>query len=160
MGSKAEVSGAPPASRGTEDEVQRKHEHDDMDAEHEADDLGDAKPRKKRRIIKTSDKKYECPEKDCNKMYSRAEHLYRHQLNRMSQYLRLQSMQWRVLVAKACAMADDGLCRQAKADLSLRLPWLREELRSRRSLRKAQGTPHRQGLTSAAQGRLHEQSAC
>ena len=72
----------PPVSLGAEEEVEEKHE--DIDAEHEADDLGDSKPRKKRRIIKTSDKKYECPEKDCGKMYSRAEHLYRHQLNRES----------------------------------------------------------------------------
>ncbi|CAK4030880.1 related to C2H2 finger domain [Lecanosticta acicola] len=51
------------------------------DAEHEVDDLAANKPKKKRRVIKTSDKKYECPQPDCGKSYSRAEHLYRHQLN-------------------------------------------------------------------------------
>lgn len=53
------------------------------DADHEVDDFTENKPKKKRRIIKTTDKKYECPTKDCGKSYSRAEHLYRHQLNRM-----------------------------------------------------------------------------
>lgn len=51
------------------------------DAEHEVDELAATKPKKKRRVIKTFDKKYECPAKDCGKAYSRAEHLYRHQLN-------------------------------------------------------------------------------
>lgn len=54
------------------------------DAEHEVDDVSENKPKKKRRIIKTTDKKYECPTKGCGKSYSRAEHLYRHQLNRSS----------------------------------------------------------------------------
>lgn len=57
--------------------------HGDMG--HDGDDYGDTKPKKKRRVIKTGDKKYECPEADCGKSYSRAEHLYRHQLNRRSQ---------------------------------------------------------------------------
>lgn len=59
-------------------------EHQDLeaDAEHELDDLDGTKPRKKRRIIKVTDKKYDCPHPDCGKAYSRAEHLYRHQLNR------------------------------------------------------------------------------
>ncbi|KAF2158431.1 hypothetical protein M409DRAFT_71654 [Zasmidium cellare ATCC 36951] len=52
------------------------------DAEHEVDDLtSTSKPKKKRRVIKPTDKKYECPQPDCGKSYSRAEHLYRHQLN-------------------------------------------------------------------------------
>lgn len=54
------------------------------DAEHEVDDLTTTSnpKKKKRRVIKTTDKKYECPQPDCGKSYSRAEHLYRHQLNR------------------------------------------------------------------------------
>lgn len=51
------------------------------DAEHEVDDLAETKPKKKRRVIKSYDKKYQCPAADCGKAYSRAEHLYRHQLN-------------------------------------------------------------------------------
>ena len=54
----------------------------EVDAEHEVDDATSSKPKKKRRIIKPTDKKYECPHVDCGKAYSRAEHLYRHQLNR------------------------------------------------------------------------------
>jgi uncharacterized Zn-finger protein len=43
---------------------------------------GDHPPRKRRRSRKTGDKKFECPHEGCGKQYSRAEHLYRHQLNR------------------------------------------------------------------------------
>jgi hypothetical protein len=38
--------------------------------------------RKRRRSRKGLDKKFECPHPGCGKSYSRAEHLYRHQLNR------------------------------------------------------------------------------
>ena len=41
--------------------------------------------RKRRRSKKGSDKKFECPDEGCGKSYSRAEHLYRHQLNRKSE---------------------------------------------------------------------------
>ena len=37
-----------------------------------------------RRANKPLEKKYNCPQEGCEKRYSRAEHLYRHQLNRMS----------------------------------------------------------------------------
>ena len=40
--------------------------------------------RKRKRSRKGLDKKYHCPHDGCGKSYSRAEHLYRHQLNRMS----------------------------------------------------------------------------
>ena len=59
----------------------------DADAEHEVDDPSDSKPKKKRRIIKTPDKKFNCPNPECGKAYSRAEHLYRHQLNRRFFYM-------------------------------------------------------------------------
>lgn len=42
------------------------------------------KPRKRKRSRKGLDKKFDCPHKGCGKSYSRAEHLYRHQLNRKS----------------------------------------------------------------------------
>ena len=74
------------ASTVGEQPVKREEVHADeheADAEHEVDDISSSKPRKKRRIIKATDKKYECPHIDCGKWYSRAEHLYRHQLNRM-----------------------------------------------------------------------------
>ncbi|EME38310.1 hypothetical protein DOTSEDRAFT_75761 [Dothistroma septosporum NZE10] len=57
------------------------------DAEGEVDDLNENKPKKKRRIIKMTDKKYECPTPDCGKSYSRAEHLYRHQLNHTPKHI-------------------------------------------------------------------------
>ena len=83
MGSQAETAGVPSGSNLNTSGEDSGYKHEEMDAEHEVDDLTDSKPRKKRRVIKMSDKKYECPEKDCTKSYSRAEHLYRHQLNRM-----------------------------------------------------------------------------
>lgn len=60
----------------------RDDEHED-DQDNQADD-GDAPPgssRKRRRSRKGLDKKFECPHEGCGKSYSRAEHLYRHQLN-------------------------------------------------------------------------------
>lgn len=40
-------------------------------------------PKKRRRVAKpNADKKFECKHEGCGKSYSRAEHLYRHQLNR------------------------------------------------------------------------------
>ncbi|EDN93874.1 hypothetical protein SS1G_09741 [Sclerotinia sclerotiorum 1980 UF-70] len=41
----------------------------------------DGHPRKRRRSRKGLDKKFECSTEGCGKSYSRAEHLYRHQLN-------------------------------------------------------------------------------
>ena len=45
---------------------------------------GNGQPRKRKRSRKGLDKKYHCPHEGCGKSYSRAEHLYRHQLNRKS----------------------------------------------------------------------------
>jgi hypothetical protein len=43
----------------------------------------DEPPKKRRRVVKpNSEKKFECKHEGCGKSYSRAEHLYRHQLNR------------------------------------------------------------------------------
>ena len=42
----------------------------------------EAPSRKRRRSRKGLDKKFECPHPGCGRTYSRAEHLYRHQLNR------------------------------------------------------------------------------
>jgi hypothetical protein len=56
---------------------------EEADAAYEVeDDLAESKPKKKRKLVKNGDKKYQCPHADCGKAYSRAEHLYRHQLNR------------------------------------------------------------------------------
>lgn len=59
---------------------------EDDDATWEVDGDVDAQPKKKRKVIKNGDKKYHCPHEDCGKAYSRAEHLYRHQLNRMCRH--------------------------------------------------------------------------
>ena len=69
-----------------EDESRPRHDDDDPDADHESETEGadGTRRRKKRRIIQNSDRKYCCSESNCGKKYSRAEHLYRHQLNRTS----------------------------------------------------------------------------
>lgn len=59
-------------------------------AEDESDDNKDSaegfpgKPRKRKRSRKGLDKNFPCTHPGCGKSYSRAEHLYRHQLNRES----------------------------------------------------------------------------
>jgi hypothetical protein len=103
----------------TQDEQVEQHINGDIDAdaEHEVDDPADSKPKKKRRIIKTPDKKFNCPNPECGKAYSRAEHLYRHQLNRMSR-------------ARDSPSPIRGpnevltICRYTKANISMRLPGL------------------------------------
>jgi hypothetical protein len=84
MASVAEDARAPLADE--EDESRPRHDDDDPDADHETEPDGadGTRRRKKRRIIQNSDRKYCCSEENCGKKYSRAEHLYRHQLNRMS----------------------------------------------------------------------------
>jgi hypothetical protein len=49
-----------------------------------SEEMPDAPPTKKRRrgAKANSEKKFECEHEGCGKSYSRAEHLYRHQLNR------------------------------------------------------------------------------
>ncbi|KAK3390524.1 fungal-specific transcription factor domain-containing protein [Podospora didyma] len=71
-----------PRSRSEDKDV------DDLDIDDDGDDGNNANSsnsegpaRKRRRSRKGLDKKFECPEKNCGKSYSRAEHLYRHQLN-------------------------------------------------------------------------------
>ena len=81
-----EVARAPLVDQGPGpvDEPRPRHDDEDAEAEQALDETDDAQPRKKRRVIQSSDKKYVCPQEDCGKRYSRAEHLYRHQLNRTS----------------------------------------------------------------------------
>jgi hypothetical protein len=65
------------------------------DREDSGDDGADGEAggsRKRRRSRKGLDKKFECPHEGCGKSYSRAEHLYRHQLNRTSTGLQLQML--------------------------------------------------------------------
>lgn len=61
----------------------RENEDDDDDMDHAGHDgSGAGSSKKRRRSRKGLDKKFECPQEGCGKSYSRAEHLYRHQLNR------------------------------------------------------------------------------
>ena len=71
-GVKREEDGASPS--GGED-------HDGDEDDGEGGGKGAAERRRKR-SRKGLDKKYTCPQSGCGKSYSRAEHLYRHQLNR------------------------------------------------------------------------------
>ena len=84
------------------------------DREDSGDDGADGETggsRKRRRSRKGLDKKFECPHEDCGKSYSRAEHLYRHQLNRTSRAPLLHKLGLRY--------HDPVLtrCRQSQADL-------------------------------------------
>ncbi|QDS69782.1 hypothetical protein FKW77_010338 [Venturia effusa] len=61
----------------------RNREVDNGDDEQgdDQDNGGVGNSKKRRRSRKGLDKKFECPHEGCGKSYSRAEHLYRHQLN-------------------------------------------------------------------------------
>jgi hypothetical protein len=68
-----------PASPDSGEGRGRRRDRSDDDGEEGDDGTGS---RKRRRSRKGLDKKFECPHEGCGKSYSRAEHLYRHQLNR------------------------------------------------------------------------------
>jgi hypothetical protein len=63
---------------------------DDDEQGGDQDNGGVGNSKKRRRSRKGLDKKFECPHEGCGKSYSRAEHLYRHQLNRMSTHFILE----------------------------------------------------------------------
>lgn len=72
-----------PASPDSADTRGRRRDRsDEGDTGDGADADGQGSSRKRRRSRKGLDKKFECPHEGCGKSYSRAEHLYRHQLNR------------------------------------------------------------------------------
>ncbi|KAF2824391.1 hypothetical protein CC86DRAFT_371739 [Ophiobolus disseminans] len=68
-----------PASPDSGEGRGRRRDRSD-DGEGDGED-GPGGSRKRRRSRKGLDKKFECPHEGCGKSYSRAEHLYRHQLN-------------------------------------------------------------------------------
>jgi hypothetical protein len=68
-----------PASPDSGEGRGRRRDRSDDDGGEDGDAPGS---RKRRRSRKGLDKKFECPHEGCGKSYSRAEHLYRHQLNR------------------------------------------------------------------------------
>ncbi|KAF3767723.1 hypothetical protein M406DRAFT_61533 [Cryphonectria parasitica EP155] len=57
------------------------HAEDVDDNQDNSSNADEGPNRKRRRSRKGLDKKFECPHDGCGKSYSRAEHLYRHQLN-------------------------------------------------------------------------------
>ncbi|CAO2652862.1 Nn.00g022730.m01.CDS01 [Neocucurbitaria sp. VM-36] len=59
----------------------RRDRSDEGDTGDGGDGEAQGSSRKRRRSRKGLDKKFECPHEGCGKSYSRAEHLYRHQLN-------------------------------------------------------------------------------
>lgn len=76
-----------PASPDSGEARGRRRDRDDDGDTADGDGDGHGSSRKRRRSRKGLDKKFECPHEGCGKSYSRAEHLYRHQLNRELHYL-------------------------------------------------------------------------
>lgn len=72
----------PASPDSAETRGRRRDRSDDGDTGDGADGDAPGSSRKRRRSRKGLDKKFECPHEGCGKSYSRAEHLYRHQLNR------------------------------------------------------------------------------
>ena len=72
--------------RQSERESGRRDNDDNVTADDTCGTIGTSrsKQRKRKRSRKGIDNKFDCPYKLCGKSYSRAEHLYRHQLNRTS----------------------------------------------------------------------------
>lgn len=70
---------------GDEEEERGRPREQTEDAGEEGGQPGDGQApatRRRRRSRKDQERKFECPHPGCGKFYSRAEHLYRHQLNR------------------------------------------------------------------------------
>ncbi|KAF2714237.1 hypothetical protein K504DRAFT_488443 [Pleomassaria siparia CBS 279.74] len=83
---KMETSSGPaepptPASPERDENRGRRRDRDEADGDDGDGSEPQGSSRKRRRSRKGLDKKFECPHEGCGKSYSRAEHLYRHQLN-------------------------------------------------------------------------------
>lgn len=69
--------------RGRDEEQDTSHEgHDQHDSGEPTHSRSDSVKKRKRTRKGDSEKKFDCKHEGCGKSYSRAEHLYRHQLNR------------------------------------------------------------------------------
>ena len=85
-------SGSDISHHDTDDRRGRQYERERSSTAKGEDDSGQerpdtsagrsSKPRKRKRSRKGLEKNFACSHPDCGKTYSRAEHLYRHQLNR------------------------------------------------------------------------------
>ncbi|KAF7562511.1 hypothetical protein G7046_g1625 [Stylonectria norvegica] len=71
-----------PENDGQDQDGKMEENNDGHGASSNSDGAGPS--RKRRRSRKGLDKRFECPAEGCGKSYSRAEHLYRHQLNHNS----------------------------------------------------------------------------
>jgi hypothetical protein len=78
----ANVGSAEPPTPASPDSGEGRGRRRDRSDEDGGDGDDATGSRKRRRSRKGLDKKFECPHEGCGKSYSRAEHLYRHQLNR------------------------------------------------------------------------------
>src|SRR2546423_7205815 len=87
-----------------------------------SEEVPDAPPTKKRRrgAKANSEKKFECKTEGCGKSYSRAEHLYRHQLNRKR------------LPQALCLPLSDFSSRHSKEHIPMRLSRVQSLLRPSR----------------------------
>jgi hypothetical protein len=135
-----------PASPDNDDHRGRRRDRDELDADENSSEKNDGEAngssRKRRRSRKSGDKKFLCPHEGCGKSYSRAEHLYRHQLNRM--------------YSISPALAPVLNCpRQPQANLPLRLPRLPPILRPTRLVRPPQGETYRARLAITTKRHLH-----
>ncbi|CAE7174919.1 hypothetical protein PTNB85_03473 [Pyrenophora teres f. teres] len=70
-----------PASPDSGENRGRRRDREEGSNSGDGEGDGHGSSRKRRRSRKGLDKKFECPHEGCGKSYSRAEHLYRHQLN-------------------------------------------------------------------------------
>jgi hypothetical protein len=83
----------PPTPASPESESRgRRRDRDEAEGDNEDGSEPTGSSRKRRRSRKGLDKKFECPHEGCGKSYSRAEHLYRHQLNRKSRAFFFENM--------------------------------------------------------------------
>ncbi|MBE7182682.1 MAG: hypothetical protein INR71_15995 [Terriglobus roseus] len=117
----------------------RENEDGDDDMDQGPDGTGAGSSKKRRRSRKGLDKKFECPHDGCGKSYSRAEHLYRHQLNRKPRRLICELRATGKPARRACHAAAPALehhqaSRRNESRLFLSLPVLRCVSRALRSL--------------------------
>ena len=102
--------------------------------------------RKRKRSRKGLDKKYKCLQDGCGKSYSRAEHLYRHQLNR------------KLFPTTASGQSINALInRYTQADIQMRLSGLSTIFRPARSLHATSGASHHAWISSPKEGQLSGQ---